>query len=76
MYRGLSVIAIVPVFNSAYQSRDALLLTGRTSEAMDEYEHALRINPVSAETHNNLGNALVQTGRASEAIDHFHRRCG
>jgi Flp pilus assembly protein TadD len=45
-----------------------LLVTGRTSDAIDEYKEALRINPDYAEAHNNLGNALVQTGRASEAI--------
>ena len=49
----------------------ALLLTGRTAEAIDEYEQALRIDPDYAEAHNNLGNALVQTGRAPEAIDHY-----
>ena len=47
----------------------ALLRKGRTSEAMDQYEQALRINPDYAEVHNNLASALVMTGRPSEAID-------
>src|SRR6266481_6038925 len=47
----------------------ALLRKGRTSEAIDQYEQALRINPDYAEVHNNLASALVMTGRPSEAID-------
>jgi len=46
-----------------------LVLTGRTSEAIDQYEQALRINPEYAEAHNNLGAALGQMGRISEAIE-------
>jgi tetratricopeptide (TPR) repeat protein len=46
-----------------------LVRTGRTSEAIDQYEQALRINPDYAEAHNNLGAALGQMGRISEAIE-------
>jgi len=46
-----------------------LVLTGRTSEAIDQYEEALRINPNYAEAHNNLGALLGQIGRISEAIE-------
>ena len=42
---------------------------GRTSEAIDQYKQALRINPSSADAHNNLGAALAQMGRISEAIE-------
>jgi Flp pilus assembly protein TadD len=31
----------------------------------------LRIEPVVADTHNNLGNALGRLGRADEAVAHF-----
>jgi len=48
----------------------ALLRKGRTAEAMDQYEQALRINPDDADVHNNLASALIMTGRPSEAIDH------
>jgi Flp pilus assembly protein TadD len=52
----------------ATRHKMVLLVAGRTSDAIDEYKEALRINPDYAEAHNDLGNALVQTGRASEAI--------
>jgi len=32
---------------------------------------AIKLNPDSAEAHNNLGNALVQKGEIKEAIDHY-----
>jgi len=41
---------------------------GRTSEAVAEYEAALRINPNDAGAHNNLAAHLAQLGRESEAI--------
>ena len=47
----------------------ALLRKGRTSEAIDQYEKALLINPDYADVRNNLASALVMTGRFSEAID-------
>ena len=47
----------------------ALLRKGRTSEAIDQYEKALLVNPDYAEVRNNLASALVMTGRFSEAID-------
>ena len=45
-----------------------LLVTGRTSDAIDEYKEALRITPNSADAHNNLAAALAQMGQVSEAI--------
>jgi len=48
---------------------NALVLTGRTSEAIDQYKQALRINPNYADAHGNLGAALGQMGRISEAIE-------
>jgi Flp pilus assembly protein TadD len=52
-------------------TRDAivLLVTGRTSDAIDEYKEALRITPNSAEAHNSLAAALAQMGQVSEAIE-------
>ena len=44
---------------------------GRTTEAIDHYQEALRIKPDYAEAHNNLGHSLAQAGRAQEAIDHY-----
>jgi tetratricopeptide (TPR) repeat protein len=46
----------------------ALARAGRTSEAIAQYEAALRLMPDYAEAHNNLGNALEGAGRTSEAI--------
>ena len=52
-----------------YSLGNALLRKGRTSEAIDQFTEALRINPDYAETHNNLGYALLVTGRTSAAIE-------
>ncbi len=52
-----------------YSLGNALLRKGRTSEAIDQFTEALRINPDYAEAHNNLGNALLVTGRTSAAIE-------
>src|SRR6266550_3766292 len=43
--------------------------TSRASEAIQEYERALRIAPNSASAHNNLAAALGQLGRIPEAIE-------
>jgi len=42
-------------------------------EAIQEYEHAIRIEPDSAEAHYNLGKALLQEGRLEEAMAHFEQ---
>jgi tetratricopeptide (TPR) repeat protein len=52
-----------------YSLGNALLRKGRTSEAIDQFTEALRINPDYAEAHNNLGYALSVTGRTSAAIE-------
>jgi protein O-mannosyl-transferase len=52
-----------------YGLGNTLLRKGRTSEAIDQFTEALRIDPHYAEAHNNLGYALLVTGRASEAIE-------
>ena len=52
-----------------YSLGNALLRKGRTSEAIDQFTEALRINPDYAEAHNNLGYALLATGRTSAAIE-------
>jgi len=50
-----------------------LLEQGRASEAMDQYQQALRIKPDFADAQFNLGLASVQLGRLPEAIGHFER---
>jgi tetratricopeptide (TPR) repeat protein len=45
--------------------------TGRTSEAIAQYEAALRLEPDYVEAHINLGNALGRAGRTSEAIAQY-----
>jgi len=52
-----------------YSLGNAMLRKGRTSEAIDQFTEALRINPDYAEAHNNLGYALLATGRTSAAIE-------
>jgi tetratricopeptide (TPR) repeat protein len=49
-----------------------LAKSGRTTEAIAEFEAALQIRPDDAEAHNNLGNALEQIpDRLPEAIAHL-----
>jgi hypothetical protein len=47
-------------------------VTGRTSDAIDEYKEALRITPNSADAHNNLAAALAQMGQVSGAIQQLN----
>ncbi len=49
----------------------ALVLKGRTAEAITQFSEALRIKPHYAEAHNNLGVALEVQGRDAEAVAHF-----
>ena len=49
----------------------ALADAGRTSEAIAQYQEALRLKPDYAEAHNNLGSALADAGRAPEAIAQY-----
>jgi len=51
----------------------ALLQKGQVTEAIEQFEYALRIKPNYAEAHNNLGNALIGMGRLSEAMDHYNQ---
>jgi tetratricopeptide (TPR) repeat protein len=49
-------------------------MPGHLSEAISEYEAALRINPDYADAHNNLGNALLkEPGRLPDAIAEFEQ---
>jgi len=50
-----------------------LLQAGKVSEAFEHYQQALRIDPDSAEAHNNLGTALAQAGKFEDAIAHFEQ---
>ena len=47
------------------------LKEGKIFEAMDYYQQALRLDPNSAEVHNDLGLLLVQQGNLQEARLHF-----
>ena len=40
-------------------------------EAIEQFHEALRLNPNSAEIHNNLGLALLASGKARESIPEF-----
>lgn len=49
----------------------ALADLGRTTEAIAEFETALRLRPDYPDAHNNLGSALTQQGRPAEGVLHF-----
>jgi tetratricopeptide (TPR) repeat protein len=46
----------------------ALAATGKTPEAIEQYNKSLQLNPDSSQTHNNLGSALAETGRFDDAM--------
>ena len=56
-----------------YSLGNAFMGKGRTSDAIREYQQALRIDPDYAEAHNNLASALLLTGRTSDAIAEFEQ---
>jgi tetratricopeptide (TPR) repeat protein len=52
---------------------DLLLREGRTNEAIEHAEAALRFNPNNADAHNNLALAISRRGRLVEAINHWQK---
>jgi tetratricopeptide (TPR) repeat protein len=46
---------------------------GKFGEAIEHFEHTLRIRPDDEETHYNLGIALVQVGKVQEAIEQYEQ---
>jgi spermidine synthase len=46
-------------------------MDGRTGEAIEHWEQALKLTPDSADTHNNLAYALSQQGKTREAMAHY-----
>ena len=56
-----------------YNFGHALAGCGRTDEAIDHYEIALRIAPNDSQAHNNMGVALAKRGQIDESIVHFRR---
>jgi protein O-mannosyl-transferase len=51
----------------------ALADSGRSDEAVERFQEAIRENPDLAEAHNGLGTALAQQGKAAMAIVEFQR---
>src|SRR5579872_66525 len=49
----------------------ALRSDGRVSEAVRDFEEAVRIRPLFVDARNDLGEALLVEGRAAEAIQHL-----
>ena len=52
---------------------NALTQSGRTPEAIAQYEQALRVNPNFAMAHVNYANALAGLGRVTEAIAQYEQ---
>jgi len=46
---------------------------GRVQEAIERYEHALRLDPECVDAHCNLGNTLFDLGKITEAIQHYEQ---
>ena len=55
---------------------DALLDRGQVSQAIEQYEQAIKLRPGYAEAHNNLGNAYARLGQASAAVTQFEIALG
>jgi tetratricopeptide (TPR) repeat protein len=73
---GFSVVfnVLVSVKNYAYAGCSVAMLlsvNGRTPEAIQAFENALRIEPDYAEGHRNLGHTLWQAGQGPEAIQEY-----
>jgi tetratricopeptide (TPR) repeat protein len=50
-----------------------LRLAGRSAEALEQLEAAVRLKPQFVEVEMNIGAALIDLGRAAEAVPHFER---
>lgn len=56
----------------AHHQLGLLLKTqGKIGEAIQHYDHALKLKPDHPDAHNNLGNALLVMGRFDDAIRHY-----
>ncbi len=64
-----------PDNSRAQSSLGSVLLfnLGRVSEAMAQFEHALRLQPDNADALNNSGSALFRLGRTQEAIARYEQ---
>ncbi|HXB59113.1 MAG TPA: tetratricopeptide repeat protein [Candidatus Acidoferrales bacterium] len=47
---------------------DALSSDGRTDDAIQQYQQAIKLDPSYSQAHYNLGNALIKNGAVDEAI--------
>jgi Flp pilus assembly protein TadD len=63
-----SVERCADVYDTAGASMQEL---GRMPEAMELFQHALRMNPNSAEVHHDVALALEKLGRVPEAVEHL-----
>jgi tetratricopeptide (TPR) repeat protein len=82
LYQANRIPEAMDLFNQAmrikpavgyYSVGNALVLKGRTFEAIGQYKQALQIDPDYAEVHHNLAGALLVTGRTQEAIEHYEQ---
>jgi Flp pilus assembly protein TadD len=46
-------------------------MNNRLDRAIEEFDAALKINPASAEAHNNMGTAYLRKGRPDLAYPHY-----
>ena len=50
-----------------------LAAQGRTAEAIEHYQEALKINPDCAKTYNNLGTAFLNLGQLDKALGYYQQ---
>jgi tetratricopeptide (TPR) repeat protein len=62
---------------SNYRARNdlgaVLASWGQVTEAIEQFQQALKLNPDFAPAHNNLGNALASRGQVAEAIEQYRQ---
>ena len=67
-------MALQPDFSEAHNNLgNALLNTGRSAEAIEQYREAVLSHPDYVEAYNGLGAALLAAGRPQEAVEQYQQ---
>ncbi len=66
-----TAVRLKPEYLYCFNLANAQMDAGRPSEAVPNYQQALRLNPSSSQAHHNLGMALRAQGQAEQAVAEF-----